>query len=290
LPGGPNVAVGEHWAYRARWQDPLIEVRVVRVGVKTPLRVFVRWVDDEFEGHQDWVPATRLKVRWEDIDAYRERERRWEAVTAEAVNYPETLTQAISAVFRLVEDDVAELGWSANERGAFRIHEPARLAELAGLAPGDLRTEVSFDEDGDLLSPMSIALLVARRLAEREPHKVLADVEREEAKARREAIHGRYYRGRGPNGGWEVSAEICRQVDEEHGQPVRVLLRQWCGAEAVDVRAEIAAASDEAARLASLATAALDALRQAGHGRIANKIERDFGPVRGSDRKEGGKR
>jgi hypothetical protein len=46
----PEPAVGEAWAYRARNHDPLVRVVVVRFGVKTPRRVLVRFVDDEFEG------------------------------------------------------------------------------------------------------------------------------------------------------------------------------------------------------------------------------------------------
>lgn len=52
----PELAVGETWAYRARGQDPLVQVSIVRLGIKTPARVLVRWVADEFEGAQDWVP------------------------------------------------------------------------------------------------------------------------------------------------------------------------------------------------------------------------------------------
>jgi hypothetical protein len=55
-------AVGELWAYRARQHDPLVQVAVVRLGARTPRRVLVRFVDEEFEGLQDWVPPARLKV------------------------------------------------------------------------------------------------------------------------------------------------------------------------------------------------------------------------------------
>jgi hypothetical protein len=45
-PTGP--AAGEFWAYRVRRQDPLVQVAVVRLGVKTPQRILVRFVDDEW--------------------------------------------------------------------------------------------------------------------------------------------------------------------------------------------------------------------------------------------------
>ena len=71
---------GESWAYRARSVDVLVEVVVVRLGTQRPARVFVRFVDDRFEGRQEWVPPSRLKVRWEAVDEFRERERLWERV------------------------------------------------------------------------------------------------------------------------------------------------------------------------------------------------------------------
>lgn len=74
--------VGEEWAYRARSMDPLVQVVVLRIGVKTPKRVLIRFVDDEFEGQQDWVPPARLKVLWREVVAFMDREARWAGVLA----------------------------------------------------------------------------------------------------------------------------------------------------------------------------------------------------------------
>ena len=46
-------AVGEAWAYRARRQDSPVEVIVVRIGVRKPRRLLIRFVADDFEGRQD---------------------------------------------------------------------------------------------------------------------------------------------------------------------------------------------------------------------------------------------
>jgi hypothetical protein len=45
--------VGSRWAYRAGSLENLVEVEVVRIGVKKPARLLVRWIADEFEGQQD---------------------------------------------------------------------------------------------------------------------------------------------------------------------------------------------------------------------------------------------
>jgi hypothetical protein len=274
---GPEPAAGERWAYRARAQDDLVEVEVIRLGIKTPARVLVHWTDDAFEGQQDWVPAARLKALWSDLDTFRARERRWDAVTASSEQYSETISSAVRSVFDiLVDEEVASLGYNATS-GVLHVRDVTALATLAGLRPRALRDPASFEEDGELISPMTVSFLVAQSVAARNPYPILQYIDREEAEARREAIYGKVYPGRGRGKDWDISPEICRQVDEEHGQPVRAILRDWCGTEAVDVRAEISAARAEAHRLAELAAAALDALRSAGHVRTANRLERERG-------------
>jgi hypothetical protein len=76
---------------------------------------------------------------------------------------------------------------------------------------------------------------------------------------------------------------VCVQVDREHRQPVRALLREWCGQGPVDLRREIAGLRGEVSRLAALAQSALDALRRNGHVREAKHLETELGPVRGPE-------
>jgi hypothetical protein len=72
---------GENWAYRARAVDDLVEVKVLRLGTKKPPRVLVHFLDDHFEGREDWVPPARLKVIWSGVEEYVARERHWAAVS-----------------------------------------------------------------------------------------------------------------------------------------------------------------------------------------------------------------
>src|SRR5215472_18107762 len=78
--GRPPVEAGQSWAYRASVKDPLVEVRVVRIGVRKPPRVLVLFADDVFEGKQEWVSPARLKALWQDREEFTAREQRWEAV------------------------------------------------------------------------------------------------------------------------------------------------------------------------------------------------------------------
>jgi hypothetical protein len=227
--GGP--AAGELWAYRARGQDPVVQVAVVRLGVKKPQRILVRFVDDEFEGRQDWVPPARLKVPWSGVEEYVARERRWDEVLRPSFDVTGTEELAASTVFDLlIPEDLAELGWNAT-RGTIKIHDVSGLANLLDVVPASLREPISFEEDRDLISPWTVAVAVARRAAEREPHKVLGDVEKEEADKRREAIYGHWLGRRRRDEDW-VPPEVCQRVDAEHGQPIRAMLRDWCGADA----------------------------------------------------------
>lgn len=274
-------AVGELWAYRARHHDPLVQVVVVRHGVKTPRRVLVRFLDEEFEGFQDWVPPSRLKVPWGGTAEFVARERRWDAVVAPTPpdhDGPEE-SAAGTAIQLLIAPELAATGWNAT-RGTIRIHDLAGLAAFLDVNPLELRADViSFEEDGDLISPWPITLAVARRAAERDPHAVLRYVEKEEAKARREATYGAWYRRRGAEDD-HISAEICASVDDEHGRPMRALLRQWCGANVVDFRAEISSLREEASRAAVLAQSAVELLRRHGHPRDANRLERELADLR----------
>jgi len=63
----------EIWAYRARSVDDITPVKVLRHGTKKPARVLVQFEDPSMEGNEEWVPPARLKVPWEDADAYRAR-------------------------------------------------------------------------------------------------------------------------------------------------------------------------------------------------------------------------
>jgi hypothetical protein len=51
-----GLTVGEVWAHRARQVGDVAAVEVLRIGNQQPPRVFIRFVDDVFEGRQEWVP------------------------------------------------------------------------------------------------------------------------------------------------------------------------------------------------------------------------------------------
>lgn len=254
---------GERWAYRARAGDPLVEVEVLKLGVKRPPRVFVGYVDDAFEGLKEWVPPARLKVPWREVSAFIDREERWDRVIASCPPQDSPEEGAASQVFDiLIDPSLAWLEYKAD--GVARVADVAGLAARLDIEPEILESDpTSFMEDGDLIAPWPVTRMLAKRAAELEPDPILLWVHRDENEARRDAIYGRHYGGRGKNGGWDVSPEICAQVDEEHGKPVRTLLREWCGAEAVGLREELETVRKEVARLTALIETAVEDLRRA---------------------------
>jgi hypothetical protein len=142
--------------------------------------------------------------------------------------------RAASDVFDiLIDPSVVRLECKAD--GVARIGNVAGLATRLGLDAELLRSDPSsFEEDAELIVPWLITLLIAKHAAQIRVGPILQS-SGEDTEARRDAIYGRDYCGRGKDGGWSVSPEICAQVDEEHGKPVSAILREWCGA--VKVRA-----------------------------------------------------
>jgi hypothetical protein len=100
-----------------------------KLGLKRPQRVFVRFLDDAFEGRQDWVPPGRLKAPWGEVDAFLARERRWDAVLAQSPERgaPEQWA-AVSIFGSLIDRGLATLCFNATEA-------VVTIDDVAGLAP-----------------------------------------------------------------------------------------------------------------------------------------------------------
>jgi len=271
-----TVEVGESWAYRARRSDDLVEVEVLKVGTHRPARVLVGFVDEQFEGRQEWVPPGRLKARWEAVDAFRDDEARWARIDALGIG-DEPVSRAADEVFEaLIDADIARMDY--RESGACRVTDSARLVELTGLDPA-LWTDCpeGFTDGADVVAPWPVTEQIAAAAARRNPTPILEAVDKEENEARHQAIHGHWYGGRGSRSDYTVPADICIQVDNEHGKPRRAILRRWCGAEAVDRYDELVELRKEIRRVGQIAEAAIDALRKAGRIQQADTLARQLG-------------
>ena len=268
---------GESWAYRARSVDELVEIVVVRLGTQSLARVQVRFVDDRFEGRQEWVPPSRLKVRWEAVDGFRERERLWERVFSLGVDEDGPLDTAAWQVFeKLIEPEIATMLF--RRAGASCVNDSDRLSQLTGLSPDVWTAHPAAFSDGDnLVVPWPVTEQIAAATARAHPAEVLDEVRNEEREAQHDAIHGRVYRGRGGAVDFVVEPERCAAGDNQHGRPKRDILRSWCGTEAVERYDELAALRKEIRRVGQVAEAAISALRAAGRKREAAELARQLG-------------
>lgn len=268
--------VGDFWAYRARRIDEVVQVEVLKLGTQRPPRVLVRWVDESFEGRQEWVPPARLKVCWDGVEALRAHEARWDLINALGIG-DELVYRAAEEVFDTVIDDaVARMDY--REGGAGRITDSGRLGELTGLAPSVWsQCPQAVTEGADLVVPWPVTLEIVIAAARRNPAPILELVRSGEAKAQYEAVHGHWYRGYGSRPDHSVPADICIQVDNEHGKPVRTLLRQWCGDSAVARFDELVELRKEIHRVGQIAESAIKLLRKAGHTQQAEQLARQLG-------------
>ena len=274
---GTAVEAGQSWAYRARQDDALAQVSVIRLGTQRPARVLITFTDEAFEGRQEWVPPARLKTRWEHVEEFRAREARWNAIDAAGLPLDDPREDAAQTVIDLLlGDDGVEIGY--RESGAIHLRDPEALAAKLGLDSGQLTGHpLAFTEEEVLIAPWEVTELIVTAAACHNPQPVLEHVAREEDEARQEAIHGRWYRGSRGRDDWHVPPERCAETDNEYFRPHRELLRIWCGAEATDRFDELAELRKEVHRIGQVAQSAIDALHAAGRKGQATRLQRDLG-------------
>lgn len=282
-PGGDDrgMEVGEVWAYRARERDAPARVEVLRLGVKRPPRVLVRFLDDLDEGREEWVPPGRMKVLWDALEPWLAAERHWLAVLEESAAAVKTLEHR-AADMVLDESPASEVAdpMDSYRHAVLIVRDRSRFTAEVGFDAAELVAGSSSSyirDDGTVVAAWPAMLTVARRLAERHADDLLARMAREDAKADEEAIHGQWYPGRGGAEGMSISPESCAAVDAEIGRPVRDLVRQWCGAPARDRFDELVALRAEVIRLGGLVEEAVTQLRRAGCDRPAADLERQLG-------------
>jgi hypothetical protein len=272
-----DLAVGQSWAYRARQVDDVVEVEVLKLGTQRPPRVLVRFVDERFEGRQEWVSPARLKTLWEFVDAFREWDAHWNRMFELGRGFDDPGDGAATEVFdALIPGEVARMEY--REAAACRITDSARLCELTGLDPAVwAQCPDGFTEGADLVVPWPVTEQIAAAAARRNPTPILEAVHSEENEARHRAIHGQRSGGRGSDSDRVIPAEICIEVDNKHRKPRWVILRRWCGVEEVERFDELVELRKEIHRVGQIAEAAIAALRNAGRKADADQLARQLG-------------
>jgi hypothetical protein len=257
------MEIGEEWAYRARQHDPIARVKVLRIGTNRPPRVLIKFVDVEHEGREEWVSPARLKTTWDRAAEWEANDKRW-ANLREASWRLRDDRELLAAEMVLGDRSSLECistGYTKNE-GILFINDMEALTKRLDLDAMELTKDpLSIaDDDGSWAVPFATMLLVAKKAAQVLADDVLAEIERDEAEARLEAVHGRYYASNRSEGHY-IEAEICAEVDARY-IPARELVREWCGQGAAERQDELKALRDEVFRLGKLIEQAITELRR----------------------------
>lgn len=267
---------GEVWAYRARSNDELVPVQLLKDGTKKPPRVLIPFEDPAMEGREEWVPPTRLKVLWESVEPFRAEEARWKAVTDLSPPYWESVEfSAAEQICELLVDQ--EIAWFGYKESHLTVRDVPALSEAAGVDEAFVASHPAgfTDSDGRLIVPWPVALDLMKAVLLRNPEPVLAVAANE---ARYEAIHGHSLRtSRGQETSYIPPAR-CAEYDAESrwGAPKRALIREWAG-EATDRWDELVELRREIKRVGDIAEAAISALRRHGHGQDADRLSTELG-------------
>lgn len=270
---GELVETGQQWAYRKGAQGEVACVDVIRVGSSRPARVRVRFVGDDHEGREDWVPPGRLQVRWEQVDSWKATEDQWAAVRDISANMRDTPEEdAAGWIFDMLQDwNYAHRLWGRNS-GILVVTDVDRLITDLGIDRDLLIDDpVGFkDDDGSLVLPWRVTLSVAQALARKYADRLVSEMDKEEREVDQQCRWGYM------SGSTYISAEICTETEEEY-KPMRKLVRDWCGCDAQERQDELHALRKEVARLGQLIERAITHLDQSGHTHAARDFERDLG-------------
>ncbi|GHJ50610.1 hypothetical protein Cs7R123_79520 [Catellatospora sp. TT07R-123] len=258
-----QYVVGDEWAYRARDNAPSERVRIVSVTPgKQSVRVEVAFSDDP-QRKSETVPGSRLRVRWEGVEAYDALMANWQRIDDCVLD--EVEQSCVGMVFELlVPADIAELEWSS-VRDATGIRDLEGLASLIGLKTKEiLAAGPWFEHDGAIMLSRTGTLAIAEAACRHTPMPVLNWVVEQETELRHKCKHGSERRNYLTGEPETTSPQWEYHWYLSHHRPRHELLRQWCGHRAVTFQERLIAAEAEARRLDLLVTELIAALERAG--------------------------
>lgn len=271
-----ELRIGDMWAYRARAHSldcPVVMAEILQFGPKRSGKVRVRLHGGDYPGLDQWVPKVRLRVPWDECEAWLRDEHALDAALDASDGAKDSVEfDAADLVFGAYpRPDGILLNWP---RGAVVcMFEPAAAAADLGCDVEYFLTDplAFIDRRGEYFAPFSVAKTLVDLVIAKYCDDVLREVSDEEAQLQEEAI-----RGKSLSEGVRyahVPAEKCAERLRER-QPVFELVRAWCGTGRVQRFDEIASLRAEVHRLQGLVLDAAERFAEAGRPQIASRLRK----------------
>jgi hypothetical protein len=264
--------VADVWAYRARDDSPSEQVQIQAVTPKkNSARIDIIFLDDPDQRVEN-VPASRLRVPWDQVSGYDESMANWQRVDDLALDDVER--RCVYQVYeQLVPEEIAEAEWSP-VRDATTVRDRTGLEAIIGRPLDEILDEVAWFASDQTTVTMSPAgtLLVAEAACRANSTRLLDKIIEEEQALRHKCKNGAERRNPLTGEQESTSPEYEYWWYRRSEKPAHELLRQWCGHRAVTAHERLIAAEAENERLDILLQRVVDALASAKDGEFAAKV------------------
>jgi hypothetical protein len=250
---------GSEWAYFPSNHAKPIHVQVLRVGTVAPIRHLVRFLGDEWEGHEERVIPSRLRYPWSEVET---RTADTAALAALLAHDDPTLGEDLAADY-IVETFLGSMlrrQTRSGRLGLLDVLDAEATARTSGLPLGDVRRD-GREFDGVLTVPWPTATTILAAVAKANAGAVLSYVRAEERRGLREASFG-VQSGRGKSATYQTP-ENRQESFEAIDRPMLDVLTAWVGTEAVTADQRYAEALALSRLAYDIADTALLALRRA---------------------------
>jgi hypothetical protein len=277
------MKVGEMWAYRERAHTldcAVVKAEILQFGPKRSGKVRIRLQGGELSGLDIWVPAVRLRVPWDETEAWLRDEKALAAARQVSEGRIGSVVFEAAQVVFFAYPGPGEimLDWPLRA-GTFCIADPQAVAADLGLDLDSLLAEplAFIDRTGEYYVTAVVGERLAHLVAQKYADEILARVANEEERLRQAAVQGRFFE----DGSWSghVPPERCAEYLRER-EPVFAQVREWCGQPAVERFDELGALRAEVLRLRELVTTTAERLEAAGHSHLAKRLRSEAGRPR----------
>jgi len=270
------MSVGTRWAYREKPQTPgtpAFEAEIVRHGPPEAKQVRIRFRSGEWEGLEQWVPASRLVAPWNEFPAKERDDLALRALKGDRRSIDRTVVDEAAGY---LDDLLPEpLRYWSYTHGLIHSRSYPEIEDALGVPRGRLLEfpGAFVDRTGRFFGPPECREFVARRICELHRDEVLAVVSRRVRELDENAVHGGYPGWRNADFADAATWAEWRRED----MPALELLREWCGAEEAERFDEAQALRLEVDRLRKVIVGIAEEVRRQGRHHEFRRLLKEAG-------------